>query len=239
MVSGNLSDGLMRSIWSLGDSLSKVFLPDLCLICESDIEQGGRYVCSSCWTKLPVFPDRSAQPLRPLRGVLTKLWIGWNYDDSMKRIIHFFKYHHRPEMGDLLIREYLRTIPDIDDLVATDLFLPVPIHAARRRWRGFNQSELLAKSLGDRLQIKVDSSHAVRVVNTPSQTRLSRGQRWGNLAEAFEVQTPAIFAGRRITIVDDLVTSGATIHALAQQLLQAGAREVGASVITSPDYGDS
>ncbi|MCX6641597.1 MAG: ComF family protein [bacterium] len=226
---------MIRSIWN---DLTGIFLPDLCLICQIELSGFGEYLCPACWRKLPIFPDRGAEPLRPLRGVLKHLWIGWDYDDNMKRVIHLFKYHQRPELADVLVREWLETTPKAALLQDAQLLLPVPIHAARRRWRGFNQSERLADALSRRLNVPVADEGAVRIVNTPSQTRLSRGERWGNLAQAFQIKHPEIVAGRRTILVDDLATSGATLHILAQLLLQNGAAEVSAAVLTSPAIGD-
>lgn len=211
-----------------------VFLPDLCLLCDAPLEGKGEYLCPRCWASLPIFPDRSGQPLRPLRGVLHRLWIGWTYDDNLRQVIHLFKYYSRPELAQRLVREWLRAVPRPEAPGEADLLVPVPIHPARRRLRGFNQSERLAQNLASRYNLALDCDNAVRVVNTPSQTLLGRGERWRSVEGAFQVCNGEVFRGRSILIMDDLVTSGATLHSLARLLLDSGASRVSAAVLTSP-----
>lgn len=185
-----------------------------------------------------MFPDRTVQPLQSLRGVLDRLWIGWSYDDRVRRIVHLFKYDSRPELAAPLVREWLRSIPHRDDLTEMDLILPVPIHPARRRWRGYNQSERLASELSQALNLPMVEEKAVRVVNTPSQTELDRKERWRSVQDAFRVNEAAVFRGKRILLIDDLVTSGATLKALGLLLRDCGASGVSAAVMTSPEVND-
>jgi ComF family protein len=178
-------------------------------------------------------------PLRPLRGVLNHLWIGWEYETRVRRIVHLMKFEGRPELARTLIEEWLRVIPRAERLQDFDLLLPVPIHPARRRERGFNQSDLLARELGNVLDLPVAEQDAMRVIHTPSQTLLDRKERWHSVAAAFQLRRPEFFQRRRILLVDDLATSGATLHALATLLRRGGAAAVGGAVLTSPVGLDS
>lgn len=223
----------------IAQELTGIFLPDLCLLCDAPLEDQEPYVCTPCWISLPLFPDRTAQPFRSLRGLLDRLWIGWEYDGRVRRIVHLFKYESRPELARLLANEWLKAIAHPDDLRDFDLLLPVPIHRARRRWRGFNQSERLAIHLSQVLNLPVAVEEAVRIVNTPSQTLLDRDERWRSVAEAFRILQPETFRDKRILMVDDLATSGATLHALARRLHDCGAARVAAAVLTSPNTVDS
>jgi ComF family protein len=211
-----------------------LFLPNLCLLCDKPLSRSNLYVCPSCWRSLTVFPDRTTQPLRPLRGILDRLWIGWSYDDDMRRIVGLFKYDSRPELAGLLVREWLLGIPHREELSGMDLLLPVPIHPARKRWRGFNQSERLALELGRALNLPVIGEEALRIVNTPSQTELDREERWQSVRDAFRLQDSAVFLGKNVLLVDDLATSGATLKALGSLLKDSGAASVSAAVMTSP-----
>lgn len=212
-----------------------LLLPDLCMLCNAPINEKGGYLCDQCWNGLPIFPDRTGQPLRPLRGVLNRLWIGWVYDDNLRRIVHFFKYHSRPEMADLLIRKWIMAISRPDEALDVDLLVPVPIHPARRRQRGFNQSERLADSIARHYNLPVEHEITVRIINTPSQTTLDRGQRWASVEGAFSVKNPGAIEGKRVLIVDDLATSGATLHSLGRTLQECKAGTISAAVLCSPD----
>jgi ComF family protein len=229
----------MNPVLSLIRDLAGLFLPELCVLCSGSLQQGDFYVCPACWTRLPVFPDRTASPLKSLRGVLDRLWIGWVFDERMRRLVHLFKYDCRPEFGALLIREWLKVIPHREELYQTQIILPVPVHRARLRWRGFNQSERLAHSLAEKIETEMASDEAIRIINTRSQTHLNRAERWRSVSEAFRITDESLFRGRRVLIVDDLATSGATLHALASLLRRCHAASVSAAVLTSPLIGDS
>ena len=219
--------------------LADLFLPNLCVLCEAQLGVGAEYVCDSCWGKLTPFPERTTTPLRPLRGVLDHLWIGWEYEARVRRIVHLMKFEGRPELARKLVEEWLRIIVHPKGLQDFDLLLPVPIHPARRRERGFNQSELLARELGSILNLPVAEGDALRVINTPSQTLLDRAERWHSVAEAFRLRPMQSFQRRKVLVVDDLATSGATLHALATLLRRCDAAAVGGAVLTSPCGLDS
>lgn len=214
--------------------ITGVFLPNLCLLCAARLGEDGQYLCDKCWRTLPPYPDRSGSPLRPLRGVLDNLWIGWEYDARLRRIIHLFKYHGRPELAALLVREWHRVLPRPDAVFDVDVLLPVPIHSARRRFRGFNQSERLASALAAYYGRETEPEGTIRIINTPSQTTLGRRKRWQSVERAFDVGDVDAIRGKNVLIIDDLVTSGATLHALGKLLREHGAVGVSAAVLAAP-----
>ena len=105
-----------------------------------------------------------------------------------------------------------------------DLLIPVPLHDNRLRQRGFNQSLEIARVLSDRLGIKLDSRVCRRIRDTPAQKKLTASQRYANLKDAFILDRP--LAGKRIGIVDDVVTTGSTVRAMSSLILAAGACQV-------------
>jgi ComF family protein len=135
----------------------------------------------------------------------------------MRGIIHHLKYADRVSLAKPLR-------PALRDCVATEGFeakvvLPVPLHRARARERGFNQAELLAKQLG----LEVNTRLLRRRKNTPSQTGLSRSQRTLNLSAAFEVRGKP---PESVLVVDDVYTTGSTLHEIAKTLKRAGVQRV-------------
>ena len=106
--------------------------------------------------------------------------------------------------------------------------IPVPLHPEREQKRGYNQSVLLARELGRILNVPVVEDELVRTRNTASQTHLSREERLTNVAGAFACKTQHRFAGKRVTLIDDVATTGATLDASALALLAYGAEKVGA-----------
>jgi ComF family protein len=184
-----------------------------------------------------VFPERTGAPFPALRGTIDRLWIGWDYDHRLRRIIHLFKFHQRLDFAELLVREFLKALPDPAAAFDIDILIPVPIHPARRRYRGFNQSERLAGEISTAFGLEVDNESITRVINTPSQTILGRKDRWHSVRNAFAISSPGKFENKRIVIIDDLATSGATLHALANLLRTCNPGSVDAAVLASP-YGE-
>jgi ComF family protein len=115
-----------------------------------------------------------------------------------------------------------------------DLIVPVPLHRSRERERGYNQSALVARGLGQILGVPVSPRALRRNRGTRTQTELSAEERARNVEGAFEVRDPGKVAGLRVLLVDDVLTTGATLDAGAAALRKAGARQVYAAAVASP-----
>jgi ComF family protein len=138
-----------------------------------------------------------------------------------QRIVHNFKYHGRwffaQKMGEWLGEE-IRDSGNFDDV---DLIIPIPLHYRRRLRRGYNQSEQLALGVGRKMGVKCDFSSVRRRLYNDSQTSKSRSERWENVEEIFEVRNIARLRGRHILLVDDVLTTGATMASCASTILKA------------------
>ncbi len=149
------------------------------------------------------------------------------YSGTAKEAIKQFKYYRRRTMIRAFEETMRRSIAENTlPSAAIDLALPVPIHKTRRRERGFNQAEVIAKVLSAMLSVPVSSGNLVKTKNTAPQTGLTRKRRINNLKGSFSVPDPAGLAGKTILLVDDVMTTGATLDACAAELLQAGAKSV-------------
>lgn len=147
-------------------------------------------------------------------------------DGPVRILIHRLKYYDRLELAEPLGAWMARAGGDI--LLDADLLVPVPLHRSRLRSRQFNQSNALAAAVSRRCGISVDPFVLERVKNTASQVGLSRSQRAINLQGAFRVPDAMVprIASRAVVLVDDVLTSGATVNAAARALLRAGATRV-------------
>ena len=147
------------------------------------------------------------------------------YEGDLQKLIHLMKYGGmRPvakELGRLMVAA-------ADEFETVDCLVPVPLH--RRRWwrRGFNQADLLAAAMSREVDIPVRRGLLRRARATESQAGLSNRQRRANVAGAFTATRPSQVRGRRILLVDDVMTTGATLNACATALKRAGAEYVGA-----------
>ena len=215
-------------------------LPMRCLSCGRE----GGLLCTPCIAALPCLEppycdlcaavgivgecrycrEQTRQQGRPLDGLRAP----YVFQGSVRDVVHRFKYENAraaaPLLGRLLA-EYLA-----DNPLPGDRLIPVPLHPAKQRERGYNQAELLAKEVGKTVALPVDAKLLYRTRNTPAQVRAAnRQQRIANTADAFAVRSSA--AGQSLILIDDVSTTGSTLTAAATALKQAGAASVWALVL--------
>lgn len=210
--------------------------PSMCVLCESRAET--LTICDGCQAQWQLFAMREGQCRRcghyGTRAAVCDTCRDWPtyftgntaflpYNEAVREAILRFKYHGEPWRADgfaVLFAE--RPAP------AVDLIVPVPLHKARLRERGYNQSWLLAKQLAAVWQVPARQDLLVRVVNTRHQVGLSRHERAQNVSQAFAVPERAkkVLRGQRVLLVDDVMTTGSTLLACARTLHAAGVREV-------------
>lgn len=218
-----------------------IALPTLCHACRRPVH--GEGVCAACWSKLsfiaPPFCERLGIPFAydPGPGILSMQAIAdppayrraraaVRFNDVARQLVHGLKYHDRtdlaPTMGRWMARAGVELLADADALV------PVPLHWRRGWARRYNQSGALATVIGRASGVAVEVSALRRLKPTQQQTGLSRTERARNVQGAFRVPADqqARVQGRRLVLVDDVLTSGATLDACARALLRAGAETV-------------
>ena len=139
------------------------------------------------------------------------------YDDIMRRSISMFKYHNRREYAKVYAKEMYQHCRHFLKMASPDVILPVPVHKQKKRQRGFNQAELVAKELGKLMNVPVDNTYLIRKEKTTPQKELTRQQRKGNLKKAFEVSTAGKYY-KRVLLIDDIYTTGATIDTISEIL---------------------
>jgi ComF family protein len=219
-----------------------IVLPPLCPSCRAPLS-GGAGLCADCWSKLsliePPYCARLGIPFvyDPGPGLLSMEAIAnppaydraraaVRYDDVARKLVHAFKYSDRldlaPMMGQWMARAGRELLGNADALV------PVPLHWRRLWGRRFNQSATLAGAISDMTGVQVLHDALKRVRATPQQVGLSKAERAGNVQGAFRVpaEHKAQVAGRRLVLIDDVLTSGATVDTCARAVLRAGATHV-------------
>ena len=200
--------------WLCADCVATVeaFPPPLCARCAGPTRRGG--LCAAC--------RRSPGYLRGLRSVAV-------HRTPLRQAIHALKYEGMrvlaEPLGDILHQHWAR------QGLAVDAVLPVPLHPSRVRYRGYNQSALLAAAFTRRAGLNYHDDWVIRARKTRSQVGLSPQERWDNVWQAFHVSAPDV-QGARLLLVDDVLTTGATLEACAHALREAGAAEVWALTLT-------
>ena len=175
----------------------------------------GDHLCGNCYRRKPPFARARAYGL--YQGALA---------EGIRRLKFSAEFSLARGLAGLLAEAFLRELPDS----SYDLVIPVPLHRRRLRERGFNQSILLARALCRRHRLRLDRTTLVRTRETAPQYGLSRRQRELNVKRAFALQAPGIIAGRRVLLVDDILTTGATARECARTLKRAKA--AGVDVLT-------
>jgi ComF family protein len=142
-----------------------------------------------------------------------------------RQLLHEIKYRENRDlavwMGKMYAQELRRS-----GMPPTDCIIPVPLHRRKQKQRGYNQSEAFAEGISANLSILVNTRSLLRKTNTQTQTRKSRWDRWKNVQDVFVVENPEMVKGKNIMLVDDVVTTGATLEACIRVLLNAGAQRV-------------
>ncbi len=144
----------------------------------------------------------------------------------LRQVIHRFKYGRQAFLGNPLGRLMAQACRPWFQTSGIDLIIPVPLHPRRLRWRGFNQSVLLGRTIGREWGIRLDPFVLIRKTETPPQSTLSLKERGPNVRNAFGIAPRHTVEGMRLLLVDDIYTSGATLNECARVLRRSGAREV-------------
>ncbi|MBK7367263.1 MAG: ComF family protein [Candidatus Eisenbacteria bacterium] len=156
----------------------------------------------------------------------------WQLDERSREIVHALKYGERPSLARALGGELAGALPTA--WRRPDLVLAVPLHAARRRERGYNQAEALSVALAGALRSPHATGLLVRVRATSAQAQLGGEARRRNLAGAFAAPDGAVLKGRRVLLVDDVLTTGATLESALGVVRAAGARAAGVALAWAP-----
>ena len=221
-------------LWLL--SFFRLFVPRRCAVCGACLDDGEEVLCLKCDIGMP----RTNYHLRVDNPVEQRFWgrfpleratsyFRYCKDGDYRRILFRMKYEGRQDdaetMGRLMAADLVRS----GFFEGVDVLLPVPLHPDKQRLRGYNQSACIAQGVSAVTGIPVSVGNVRRLKFTETQTRKSAHQRWDNVDGVFEVVDAAAFAGQHVLLLDDVLTTGATLTACADAL--AGVEGVRFSVL--------
>jgi ComF family protein len=243
---------LLSSIEASSATLFNLIFPDECRLCEQPLKNISRLpVCPSCLA-LPAplvadffcracrTPFVDAYPLDEydLCTVCRESLVNFDtvysfgsYEGPLRKLIHLFKYGKVETLAQPLSRLLIRSLP-LDQRF--DMVVAMPMHWRKRWERGFNQAELLAKPVARRYGLKL-ATNLRRARHTNAQAGLTEAQRLANARDSFRIQQPAEINGKRVLLIDDVFTTGATLRAAAAALKKAGAAHVSALTLARVD----
>ena len=147
-------------------------------------------------------------------------FLNFTKSGRVQKLVHQLKYKGKKEVGVLLGELYGSELKHAELYKDIDLVIPIPLHWKKQKKRGFNQSEMFGRGLAKAMNIRLDTVSLYRKVDTETQTKKSRIQRWENVSEVFALKSEAHLEGKHILLVDDVITTGSTMEASANKLLE-------------------
>jgi len=233
------SEPLSSRVWG---AIRDFIFPPVCLVCEKDTD--GAPICDDCLALIqPIergFCQLCGRPLgrkrrsyicpecvrKPLALARVRAWARFTH--PLDKLVYAFKYARYSRLARFFARRLALVVQSDGLLGSADAIIPIPLHLSKRWWRGYNQSELLARELSSQTGIgMLDCIKRRRVTRT--QTRLTPEQRRANVEGAFSMRKgvgPMLLAGRKVILLDDVITSGSTLDEAAEVLFDAGAETV-------------
>lgn len=214
---------MLRQLKFVSQSALQLVYPASCCICENDLMLSENHVCAKCAYDLPYISTNESDVTK-----LSKLFWGrveiqqihsyLNYQkgNSVQSILHKIKYKSRPKIATYYGTLLAKSIPKDHSY---NSIVPVPLHPKKLLKRGFNQSTAIAEGLSEILQIPINEKCIRRNSYNESQTKFSKYDRYENVRSIFTVTKPEQIKGQHILLVDDVLTTGATIEACAAELL--------------------
>lgn len=227
----------MKLLSKIADFFDLVY-PQACSACGEGLVKGEHVVCTTCLTDLP-YLNTHIQPYEPLemkfQGRLTidfsLAYLKFIKGGKVQNLLHRLKYEGRGEVGIFLGRCFGDSLKKVGYAERTDLIVPVPVHPSKLKKRGYNQAEMFAKGLSEGLGVPYESHILRRLKKSKSQTQKGKSERLTDIEGAFSVLQADKIVSKRILLVDDIITTGATVEVCTSVLKEAGCKSVGLAAI--------
>jgi len=208
-------------------NIFNIFFPDLCVICEDQLIEGEEVLCISCRSDLPHTNfcewknnkvEKSFQGRIPVLAATSLLY--YKRKGKVQKMIHQLKYKNQQKVGVLLGNWLSEEIIGSKRFDKIDFIIPVPLHPNKFKKRGYNQVTTFGQTLANRLDSILLENVLIRVSKSKTQTSKNRMERSINVEEKFDLNNPDILNDKHVLLIDDLITTGATLEACCVQLLK-------------------
>ncbi len=216
---------------SLPEKLIRLLFPPKCMVCEELLfEDTLLYVCPSCEKNLPRY-GRGFVKNKEVQYI-DELFAGFYYKDGIETAMQSMKFKNHPRLTQTMSMLLWHELVKQEEIPYFDLIIPVPMFSKKKRQRGYNQTELLAKQLSLLSRVEMRSDLLIKNRHTKPQSRLKREERLENLKGAFSVGTDIEYIKEKnVLLVDDVVTTGTTLATCARILREHGIYSIYAIVI--------
>ena len=220
----------LKDLWD--DFLSLLF-PRICYGCGNHLTKGEYLICTECYVVIPrtdfhtIKDNPVAQAFWGRCNIESAAAFSYfNKGSRIRKLVHCLKYDGIKEIGHELGKIYGLSLKSSSFLDGVDFIVPVPLHKSKKRTRGFNQSEVIATGISEATGLPVVTNAIERREATFTQTKRSRMERWDNVAGIFALKKPELFEGKHILLVDDVITTGATMESCVNEILKADGAKV-------------
>ncbi len=204
-----------------------LFYPKLCAACGAHLLQQEKFICTQCLYNLPKtsyhrINGNLVEQVFWGRAEITAATAYFFFEKESRyaKIIHQLKYCGMKEIGIEMGKIFGAELKESSRFNKVDLIIPVPLHWKKQKKRGYNQSEFIASGIAESMGKPIDTNTLYRAVETETQTRKSRYERWENVENIFRLRSADKITGKHILMVDDVITTGATLESCATTLLK-------------------
>ena len=203
------------------NDLISLFYPSVCAACSNSLYKHESVICNQCYVSLPK-SNYHTNPNNPLANVLkgrfpfmeASAFYLFKKKSKVQHLLHQLKYKNRPDIG-ITVGKWMAEDLKKSNFANVDMIIPVPLHPKKQIQRGYNQSTQIANGIGSKLLIPVLEDVLYRKAATKTQTKKGKVDRWENVEDVFDIHTSAQLEGKKIILIDDVITTGSTIEACA------------------------
>ncbi|HYH15986.1 MAG TPA: phosphoribosyltransferase family protein [Flavisolibacter sp.] len=211
----------------LSESILHLAFPHICEGCGTDTVAMGHFLCLECKSKLPEthFTNLPNNPVEkifwgrlPVEAATATYY--FTKDSTLQQLLHQFKYRNHQRLGAYLGRILGNTLANSPRFQDVDALIPLPLFSEKEHHRGYNQALILCEGISEVWQRPIIKDAVMRISPTESQTKKNRVERWQNMENQFQLKDPSAVTGKHLLLVDDVVTTGATLEACGRAILQ-------------------
>ena len=214
-------------------NFSELLYPKLCGGCGNHLYENEEVVCVYCRASLPLsgecdFENNASEKLFWGKVSITAAasFLFFQKKSSTQHLLHQLKYQQKENIGEWLGEQFAYSLQSKGRFAAVEIIIPIPLHPSRIKFRGYNQCDAIARGMASVLQIPIVNGVLIRSVATQSQTKKNRFQRFENMNSVFSLAQASAIKGKNILLLDDVLTTGATLISAAQVLQQAGSNKL-------------
>src|SRR5690554_3426324 len=207
------------------NDINTILLPRLCFGCNALLYRGEEHICTVCRNHLPL-TEYNFNAENPVDGIFygriniikASSFLFFTEKGIVKNLIHYLKYRNQEQIGSFLGNWYGQQLRDNNFLTGLDYVIPVPLHPAKLRKRGYNQVALFARAIAEHLNAQYLDHILIKTANTKTQTKKTRLLRWQDKQDLYILTDPEILIDKKILLLDDVITTGATMETCATAL---------------------